>query len=53
MIPSSACECGAEEQTADHVVLQCPIHQPPHELHGLTILADGTIDCLLNSYPEI
>jgi len=23
---SAACECGAEEQTVDHVVLQCPIH---------------------------
>jgi len=23
-------ECGAEEQTVDHVVLECPIHQPPH-----------------------
>jgi len=22
-----ACECGAEEQTVDHAVLQCPIHR--------------------------
>jgi len=27
---SVASECGAEEQTIDHVVLQCPIHRPPH-----------------------
>jgi len=33
-----ACECGAEEQTVDPVVLQCPIHQPPHGLHDLTVL---------------
>jgi len=33
-------ECGAEEQTVDHVVLQCSIHRP---LHGLTVLDDGTI----------
>ena len=26
MASSAACECGAEEQTVDHVVLQCPIH---------------------------
>jgi len=26
MASSPACECGAEEQTVDHVVLQCPIH---------------------------
>ena len=25
----ATCECGAEEQTIDHVVLQCPIHRPP------------------------
>ena len=29
MAPSAACECGAEEQTVDEVVLQCPIHRPP------------------------
>jgi len=28
MTSSAACECGAEEQTVDHVVLQCPIHRP-------------------------
>ena len=40
MASSAACECGAEEQTVDHVVLQCPIHRPPHGLHGLTVLDD-------------
>ena len=29
------CECGREEQTVDHVFFQCPIHRPPHGLHGL------------------
>ena len=29
MTPSSACECGTEEHTIDHVVLHCPIHRPP------------------------
>jgi len=24
MVPSAACECGAEEQTVDHLDLQCP-----------------------------
>ena len=48
-----ACECGAEEQTADDVVLQCPIHRPPHELHTLTVLADEKIDRLLNTWPEM
>jgi len=30
MALSAACECGAEEQTFDQVVLHCTIHQPPH-----------------------
>jgi len=53
MASFAACECGAEEQTVDHVVLQCPIHRPPHGLHGLTVLDDETTDWLLNICPEI
>jgi len=52
MASSADCECGAE-QTVDHVVLQSPIHRPPHGLHGLTILDDETIGWLLNIYPMI
>ena len=51
--PSGSCKCGAEEQTVDHVVLQCPIHRPPHGLHGLTVLHDETIQWLLNTCLEI
>ena len=50
MASSAACECGAEKQTVDHVVLQCPIHRP---LHGLTFLDDETTEWLLNTCPEI
>ena len=53
MTSSAACECGAEEQTVDHVVLQCPIHRPPYGLHGLTVLDDETTEWLLNTCPEI
>ena len=49
----AAYDCGAEEQTVDHVVLQCPIHRPPVGLHGLTVLDDETIEWLLNTCPEI
>jgi len=49
----AAFECGAEEQTVDHIVLQCPIHPPLHGLHGLTVLDDETIERLLNTCPEI
>jgi len=48
---SAVCECGAKDQTFDHVVFQCPIH--PHELHGLAALDDETINWLLNTCPEI
>jgi len=43
MASSAACECGAEEQNADHVVFQCPIHRPLRGLHGLTVLDDETV----------
>jgi len=33
MASSRTWECDAEEQTVDHLVLQCPIHRPPHGLH--------------------
>jgi len=49
---SAACECGAEEQTNHHVVLQCPIQRPPHGLHGLTVLGAETTEWLLNTRPE-
>jgi len=50
---TAACECGVEEQTVDHVVLQCPFHRPPHGLHGLMVLDDETTEWLLNTCPEI
>jgi len=53
MATSAACECGTEEQTVDHVVLQCPIHRPPRVLHCLTVLDDWAIEWLLNTCPEI
>jgi len=50
--PSAVCECGAEEQTVDHIVLECSIHRIPHGLHDLTVL-DETTEWLLNTCPEI
>jgi len=37
----TACECGAEVQTVDHVVLHCSIHRPPRGAYGLTVLLIG------------
>ena len=38
LAPSPNCECGASEQTADHVLTACPIHRAPHGAQGLTVL---------------
>ena len=45
---SSNCECGTSEQTADHVLTACPIHQAPYGAQGLTVLDDET-QCWLNN----
>ena len=47
LAPSPNCECGASEQTADHVLTVCPIHRAPHEARGLTVSDDET-QCWLN-----
>jgi len=40
------------KQTVDHVVLQGPIHLPPHWLHDLTVLDDETTEWLINTCPR-
>ena len=47
LAPSLNCECGASEQTADHVLTVCSIHWAPHGARGLTVLDDET-RCWLN-----
>ena len=47
LAPSPNCECGASEQTTDHVLTVCPIHRAPHGARGLTVLDDET-RCWLN-----
>ena len=48
LAPSPNCECGASEQTADHVLTACPIHRASHGARGLTVL-DDEIRCWLNN----
>ena len=48
LAPSPNCECGAFEQTANHVLTACPIHRAPHGARGLTFLDDET-QCWLNN----
>ena len=39
---SPNCECGAPEQTADHVLTAWPIQRAAHGARGLTVLDDET-----------
>ena len=48
LAPLPNCECGASEQTADHVLTVCPVHRAPHGARGLTVLDDET-RCWLNN----
>ena len=47
LAPSPNCECGASEQTADHVLTAYSIHRALHGARGLTVLDDET-RCWLN-----
>ena len=45
---TSNCECGAVEQTAEHIILTCPIHRAPTGIRGLTVL-DVDTQCWLST----
>ena len=45
---SAKSECGASEQTADHIISTCLTHRAPREKMGLTVLDDET-RCWFNS----
>ena len=51
--PSAPYECGAEEQTVDHVFLHCSIHTCPYRVHGLMVLDDEMIEWPLNTCHKI
>ena len=46
--PSSNCQWGALEQTADHILITCPIHRASRVGRCLTVLDDET-RCWLNN----
>ena len=48
LAPVANCECGASEQTADHIISQCAIHRAPRGMFGLMVLDDET-RCWLKS----
>ena len=51
LAPSLTCECGASEQTADHVLTACPMHRAPHGARGLTVLDDELDAVLITPLP--
>ena len=42
LAPSSNCECGSVEQTADHGLIACLTHRAPYAARGLTVSDDKT-----------
>ena len=48
LAPSPNCECGASEQTADHILTACFIHRASHGARRLTVSDDET-RCWLNN----
>ena len=40
--PSPNCECGASEQTADHIISTCLLHRAPKGIQGLLVVDDDT-----------
>ena len=48
LAPTSNCECGAAEQTAEHIILTCPVHRAPTGICGLTVL-DVDTRCWLST----
>ena len=53
MAPTAACECGAEEQTADHVITSCPIYSHPNGARGLAAVDESLLTWLSDTCPAI
>ena len=48
LAPTSNFECGASEQTAEHIILTCPVHRAPTGIRGPTVL-DVDTRCWLST----
>ena len=48
LAPTSNCECGAVEQTVEHIILTCPVHRASTGIRGLTVL-DVDTRCWLST----
>jgi len=46
LVPSANCSCGAEQQTADHILASCPLYHLPNGTLDLAGIVDGTANWL-------
>ena len=53
MALTASCECGAEEQTADHVITACPIYRHPNWIRGLLTVNESLARWLSDTCPAI
>ena len=53
MASSAVCECGAEEQTVDHLIANCPIHGYANGAHGLAQANENLMTWLCGTCPNI
>ena len=50
---TASCECGAEEQTADHILTSCPIYRHTNGIRGLLTVNESLARWLFDTCPAI
>ena len=53
LCPSAACDCGADSQTAGHIINACPLYRPPNGMNGLLHHDEATTKRLVSGCPDI
>ena len=53
MASTGACECGAEEQTVDHLITTCPMYRYPNGAQGLVQVDENLVAWLSDICPTI
>ena len=53
MAPTTVCESGAKEQTAEHVMLSCPIYHHPNGARVLSAVDKNLVPWLTDTCPAI
>ena len=52
MASTASCECGAEEQTADHIITSYPIYRHPNGIQGLLTVNKSLARWLSDTWPS-